>query len=63
MHEASNTRRRFRRRAVNLLIVAGACAGYIAYRYFTTSSTTALSWFFLIAVLIGAMHSFRRSRR
>lgn len=63
MHETSNTRRRFRRRAVNLLIVAGACAGYIAYRYLTTSSTTALSWFFLIAVLMAAMHSLWRSRR
>ena len=63
MQEAFNTLRRFRRRAVNLLIVAGACAGYIAYRYFTTGSTTPLSWLFLIAILVAAMHFLRRSRR
>jgi hypothetical protein len=63
MHEASDTRRRFRRWAINLLVAGGVCAAYIAYRYFTTSSTTALSWFFLIAVLMAAMHYLRLSRR
>lgn len=60
MYEAS---RRFRRWAINLLIVAAVCAAYIGYRYFTTGSTTALSWIFLIAVLMGAMHYLRRSSR
>jgi hypothetical protein len=63
MQDATTTNQVFRRRAINLLIVAAVCAGYIVYRYLTTSSTTALSWIVLGAVLITSIYYFRVSRR
>lgn len=63
MSQAEETGRAFRKWAINLMLVAAGCAGYIIYRYATAGSTTVLSWIVLSIVLIAAMHYFRLSRR